>query len=205
MILGVIPARGGSSLKGKNIRLLCGKPLIHWIIDAALHSNIDHLVVSTDDDEIADFADSYAGVLTRWRPKEISGPDSPSEAAVNDVIDTFGLEPDKTILLQATTPTTSPRDINSLINLLDKYDSAFLAWETSSLLWENGMPVNPSLGRMRQQRMQLEEAGIYAWNGRVDSRFTGNVGIHVTEKGIDINDEIDFVLAEALLNSVRRT
>ena len=177
MILGVIPARGGSSLKGKNIRPLCGKPLIHWIIDAALHSNIDHIVVSTDETDIWAAAWEAAAEIggTRFsivrRPEELCGPDSPSEAAVNHVIDCYG-EPDKTLLLQATTPTTSPRDINSLINLLDKYDSAFLAWETSALLWENGMPVNhdPVCRKMRQQRMQLEEAGIYAWNGRVDNR-----------------------------------
>ena len=54
-VLAVIPARGGSKgLPGKNIKVLCGKPLIVWTIDVALKSNyIDELFVSTDSQQIA--------------------------------------------------------------------------------------------------------------------------------------------------------
>ena len=58
MLLALIPARGGSKgLPRKNIRLLHGKPMIQWSIEAAIQSNsVDRIVVSTDDPEIADVA-----------------------------------------------------------------------------------------------------------------------------------------------------
>ena len=52
-IIGVIPARSGSqSVHNKNIRLFHGKPLIAWTIECALASNLDRVIVSTNDDEI---------------------------------------------------------------------------------------------------------------------------------------------------------
>ena len=57
MKLCVIPARGGSKrIPRKNIKPFCGKPMIAWSIEAAIKSNcFDKIIVSTDDDEIADF------------------------------------------------------------------------------------------------------------------------------------------------------
>ena len=58
MILGITPARGGSKrVPRKNVRTICGKPLIAWTIGAAQKSKrIDKYIVSTDDSEIALFA-----------------------------------------------------------------------------------------------------------------------------------------------------
>ena len=203
MILGVIPARGGSSLKGKNIRPLLGKPLLLWIIEAAQKSKIERLVVSSDSEEIRNVTEQ-AGVETVVRPAEISGPEGYSMAAINHVIDQVGI-PQKTLLLQCTSPCTTAQDIDALIDLLDDYDSAFLAWESDALLWHPDPLIasnhDPHRKRaMRQDRMMLEEAGIYAWRGRVDNRFHGRIGVHVTKKGVDINDAIDFDLAEAVLH-----
>ena len=59
--LAVIPARGGSKgLPGKNIKELCGKPLIAWSIETALKSNyLDEVMVSTDYQNISDIAKKY--------------------------------------------------------------------------------------------------------------------------------------------------
>lgn len=200
MILGVIPARGGSSLKNKNLLPLLGKPLLHWIIEAAKLSRIERLIVSSDSQEIFNAAGNVETIL---RPKELSGPESSSESAVNHVIDQIGV-PEKTLLLQCTSPCTTAEDMNALIDLLDDHDSAFLAWESDALLWHKapliGVNHDPRRKRaMRQDRMMLEESGIYAWRGRVDNRFHGRIGVHVVPKGIDINDEDDFRLAETLL------
>lgn len=202
MILGVIPARGGSSLKDKNLKLLLGKPLICWMIEAAKRSRVERLVVSSDSEKILEIAEK-AGAETVQRPQGISDARASSESAVNHVIDKVGI-PEKTLLLQCTSPCTTPEDINSLIDLLDDYDSAFLAWESDALLWHKkpliGVNHDPRRKRaMRQDRMMLEESGIYAWRGRVDNRFHGRIGVHVAPKGIDINDEQDFRLAETLL------
>jgi len=73
MILGVIPARGGSKgIPRKNIRMIAGKPLIAWTIEAALKAKLlDRLVVSTEDREIARIAgDRGAEVI--GRPAELA-------------------------------------------------------------------------------------------------------------------------------------
>ena len=59
--LGIIPARGGSKrLVGKNVRLLGGKPLVAWSIEAArAATRLDRLVVSSDDEQVLEIARSY--------------------------------------------------------------------------------------------------------------------------------------------------
>ncbi len=75
MKIAVIPARGGSKrIPRKNIRNFCGKPIIAYSIEAALESQLfDHVIVSTDDDEIASVASGYGAEIPFVRPSEISG------------------------------------------------------------------------------------------------------------------------------------
>ena len=74
MKIAVIPARGGSKrIPRKNIKSFCGKPMIAWSIEAALSSDLfDHVIVSTDDDEIAEVAKQYGASIPFMRPKELS-------------------------------------------------------------------------------------------------------------------------------------
>lgn len=201
MIFACIPARGGSvGVPRKNMKLLWGRPLIYWAIRAAVGSRADVICVSTDDPVIADFA-KWCGVKAVIRPKAISGGEAASELAVNHAIDKLGVIPTKTLMIQCTTPTVTSEDINGLIDKLDDYDSTFLAWETSALLWEGSCSINHDYRSrpMRQDRMQLEEAGCYAWRGISPYRFFGRIGYYVTDVGIDIDDERDFKIAEALV------
>jgi len=71
----IIPARAGSKrVPGKNMRPLGGKPLVQWIIEAALRSNIfEYVVVSSDDKNVLRLAEGYAGVRAAQRPSELSG------------------------------------------------------------------------------------------------------------------------------------
>lgn len=73
-VLAIIPARGGSKgVPRKNIRLLCGKPLIAYTIESALKSiYIDRLIVSTDDDEIADISRKYGALVPFKRPADLA-------------------------------------------------------------------------------------------------------------------------------------
>ncbi len=70
----IIPARGGSKrIPRKNIKDFCGKPIIAYPIDAALKSGLfDGVVVSTDDEEIAQVAMQYGAKVPFMRPKELS-------------------------------------------------------------------------------------------------------------------------------------
>src|SRR2546423_1892475 len=72
--LAVIPARGGSKrIPRKNIRNFRGKPMIAWSIDAARQSGLfDHLIVSTDDDEIAAVAAAWGAEVPFKRPAHLS-------------------------------------------------------------------------------------------------------------------------------------
>lgn len=74
MKVAVIPARGGSKrIPRKNIKDFCGKPMIAWSIEAALRSEcFDDIVVSTDDEEIAEVARRYGASVPFMRPKELA-------------------------------------------------------------------------------------------------------------------------------------
>lgn len=72
--IAVIPARGGSQrIPRKNVRVFCGKPMIAWSIEAATASGLfDHVLVSTDDAEIADVARTAGAELPFARPAALS-------------------------------------------------------------------------------------------------------------------------------------
>jgi len=74
MKIAVIPARGGSKrIPRKNIKEFCGKPMIAWSIEAAMASDVfDRILVSTDDDEIADIATQFGAEVPFVRPKKLS-------------------------------------------------------------------------------------------------------------------------------------
>ncbi len=74
MKLCVIPARGGSKrIPKKNIKNFCGKPIIAWSIQTAKESKcFDKIIVSTDDDQIANLAQKYGAEVPFMRPKELA-------------------------------------------------------------------------------------------------------------------------------------
>ncbi|GHA27656.1 acylneuraminate cytidylyltransferase family protein [Oceanisphaera arctica] len=84
MNIAIIPARGGSKrLPGKNIKLLAGKPMITWTIEAALESGVfDHVFVSTESESIADVSRQAGATVPGLRPDELSK----DTATSNDVI-----------------------------------------------------------------------------------------------------------------------
>lgn len=128
-ILAIIPARGGSKgLPGKNIKPLCGKPLIAWSIEQAKSSKyIDEIFVSTDSQEIADVAIDYGIQVPFLRPKELASDTSPSSEFVLHTINYYrkiGLEFDYIILLEPTSPLRKKDDIDNAIQLLDNNEGS---------------------------------------------------------------------------------
>lgn len=116
-VLGVVTARGGSKgLPGKNIRPLCGKPLIGWTIDVArASSTIDAVIVSTDAAEIAAVAEQFGAEVPFIRPPELSGDTASSIDVVVHAIDTLALGGrhfDIVVLLEPTSPLREPSDID---------------------------------------------------------------------------------------------
>ena len=121
--LGVIPARGGSKgVTRKNVRLLDGRPLISYTIDAARRSDLlTELVVSTEDPEIAAIADEH-GVSVVDRPFELAGDLTPMAPVVQHALTAVesrtGLSFDCVFTLQVTTPFRTPNDIDGAIEAL---------------------------------------------------------------------------------------
>lgn len=72
MNVAIIPARGGSKrIPRKNIKAFCGKPMIAWSIEAAQKSGVfDRIIVSTDDEEIAEVARQYGAEVPFMRPEK---------------------------------------------------------------------------------------------------------------------------------------
>ena len=132
-ILAIVPARSGSKgLVGKNIKNLCGKPLIGWSIESGLKSKyIDEVMLSTDSKEIAEIAKRYGADVPYLRPKDLATDSSTTFDVVKHVIDFYqdvkNKKFDYIVLLEPTSPLREDDDIDSMIEkLLDsnkKYDS----------------------------------------------------------------------------------
>lgn len=122
--LAVITARGGSKgLPGKNIKDLCGKPLIAWSIEAGLKSKyIDEVVVSTDSHVIADISKKYKANVPFLRPKNLSTDTASSFDAVRHAINFYKSELKKEfdyiVLLEPTSPLRTAQDIDASIESL---------------------------------------------------------------------------------------
>ena len=122
-VLAIIPARGGSKgIKNKNIKNLCGHPLIAWTIQRANKSKfIDKVVVSTDSKKIASVAKKYGALVPFIRPKKYAT-DSADEIfawrhAIENTSEMSGTN-SMFISLPATSPLRKTIDIN---NAIDKY------------------------------------------------------------------------------------
>ncbi|MFA6451041.1 MAG: acylneuraminate cytidylyltransferase family protein [bacterium] len=129
-IVGVIPARGGSKgLPGKNTKLIRGKPMIAYVIEAAhAAKRLDRVIVSTDADYIADVAKEYGAEVIR-RPDAISDDAAPIEESLRHIVRTLkeneNIETDVTVLMQANVPIRPDGMIDDVIEKLlgSEYDS----------------------------------------------------------------------------------
>lgn len=118
MNLCVIPARGGSKrIPRKNIREFCGKPMIAWSIEAAKESGLfDRIVVSTDDDEIADVAEQFGAEVPFRRPVELSDDYAGTTAVISHAVKWCvddGTRPDAVCCLYATAPFVQSNDLKN--------------------------------------------------------------------------------------------
>jgi CMP-N,N'-diacetyllegionaminic acid synthase len=122
-IVGLITARGGSrGIPRKNTRLLAGKPLIAWTIEAALASQrLSRVIVSTEDEEIAQIAREWGAEVPFMRPAELAQDHTPSIEPVLHAVqwldDHESYQPDYAMLLQPTSPLRTAQDIEEAIAL----------------------------------------------------------------------------------------
>lgn len=224
-ILAVIPARGGSKgLPGKNTVLLAGKPLLAHSIEHALAvRGVDRVVVSTDDDRIAEAARG-AGADVVERPQELASDAAPSEGALlhalDRVVEEDGHEPDLVLFLQATSPIRRPGCIDRAVQAVvgEGADSLFSASPQHGFVWRvRGRAVESVTydfhSRMRRQDLDgetvVENGSFYLFKPRVLRKSGNRLGGTVTcvrmgfLEALQIDDHFDLELAEWLLTAIR--
>lgn len=228
----LVPARSGSTgCPDKNIRNLCGHPLIEYPIRAAQRTGVIQRVVFTSDSEIyCEIAKKAGAYVPFIRPPELATPTSTDlEFFTHAVYMLYGLDkclPEFFILLRATTPVRDPAVIKRLLDILKSSHGATsirTAHEAKkspykmfsmdadgyyhSLIWD------VSIDDINVPRQVLPKA--YVPNGYVDIFRTENIirthtlyGQKVlgyeTEETVDIDTQEDFAKAEKLLSSDRR-
>lgn len=224
--IAVIPARSGSKgLRDKNIKPLNGKPLMAYSIEAALESGLfDCVHVSTDSPDYAKTAQKYGADVPFLRSRELSSDTATTWDAMRFVLQEYeklGKEFDTLAVLQPTSPLRTCQDIRSAYRILEEKqaDSVVGVCEVEhSPLWSNTLPEDGCLkGFIREDangpRQKL--SSYYRINGAVyivsvplllkKGTLYGERGyacIMSKEHSIDIDDELDFAMAEFLLGHI---
>lgn len=218
-LLALIPARGGSKgIPRKNIRSFCGKPLIHWSINAALAaSSVDQVVVSTDDPEIADVAKSCGADVPFLRPVEYA---TDTASSIDVVLHALEALPyvSHVLLLQPTSPLRIVFDIESIVALHKQFSTSSAVSLTRSgkhPSWMYSLSQNNRLESLLKFdpvhcRQQLPPA--YVVNGALylasrDFLMSKRTFISTTtvgyvmppERSVDIDSPLDWHWAEFLI------
>lgn len=204
MILGVIPARGGSKgIFKKNIKLICGKPLIAWTIEAARQSkHLDRFVVSTEDAEIAGISRSF-GAEVIDRPADLATDTATTLAVLQDLL--VKVDADIVVLLQCTSPVRTHGLIDQCIEKFQKSGADALATGYLCGLFEWG---TYSARRQNLQPFFHDDGNIYvikAKNIINGDLFAGKRETFVVERecNFEIDDEFDFWINEKILENQR--
>ncbi|WP_375191711.1 cytidylyltransferase domain-containing protein [Marinobacter sp.] len=227
MDVALIPARGGSKrLPGKNMKELAGKPLIQWTIDAALDSQLfDHVCVSTDCEEIADVSKRCGAEVPFIRPTELATDTATTADAVRDFVHKFealkGVSLQSICVLQPTSPLRTSDDIRAAHRLFTEegMDAVISVCEMEHPYQLCGRlgPAGSLQGFLepRHNVRSQEQEIYYRLNGaiyfcrreqalKLESLYDRNVASRAFEMSqwhsVDIDTEMDFLIAEALLS-----
>lgn len=224
--MGLIPARGGSKgVPRKNIRLLGQKPLIAWTIEAATKSKfLDRVILSSDDTEIIEVANSYGCESPFIRPAELAADNSTALETALHALQSLAEDYEYLVLLQPTSPLRTSEDIDSCIQMCHSHNAsscAAVCEPRKSPYWmfsrnSEGFLV-PLLRHAQNISCRQELPKAYVVNGAVyvaKTNWLGNTASFVTEetlayempeeRSIDIDTELDFKLAELIIEGGRQ-
>jgi N,N'-diacetyl-8-epilegionaminate cytidylyltransferase len=228
-IVGFIFARGGSQgVPGKNIRFLAGKPLIAYAIETAFQSEfINRVIVSTDDEKIAQVAQAFGAEVPFIRPKELAQNNSPEWMAWQHAIQTLkeqdnGRELDVFVSVPPTAPLRTTEDVDNAIQ-------TFLASDADIVITSKKASCHPSFNMItldelncaklvlpldkqiirRQDAPPVYDMTTVAYVASpkfiMESKavFEGRVKALIIpeERALDIDTELDFQFAEYLMRN----
>lgn len=220
-VISIIPVRGGSKgIPRKNARLLKGKPLMAYAIETCLKcSEIDKVVVSTEDEELREIAYRFGAEVIR-RPcslaDDLVGLNEVVYHAVEEYEKIKGQNFNYVVTVQATSPTLSPASISKSIKkcrdedldtVLSVAEDTYLAWTINN----KGLPQLLHKRRMNRQLLQpryRETGGVVVCKREVlkqRTRFGEKIGLIELDgaEALDIDSRFDWWLAERVLERKR--
>lgn len=223
-ILGIIPARGGSKgVPRKNLKQLAGKPLLAWTFEAARNSAyLDRIILSSEDDEIINAAKVMGLEVPFVRPVHLAHDNTPGIDPVLHALDYFKAENYSfVVLLQPTSPLRKAEDIDGAIRLcletnapacVSVTQAAHPPWWTFRL--DGQKRLLPCMDAEQMPKRRQDAPAAYALNGAVyvarcdylqtAKSFIGpeTIGyVMPEERALDIDRELDFVIAEAVIKA----
>ena len=218
MNIALLPARCGSqTIPFKNIKIICGKPLIYWALLALTESkSIDQIYVATDCDEIKDVVVdfNFEKVQIFDRCDVNASNTASTESVMLEFLDSMNFsEEDLFILVQATTPFTSSDDFDNAINIIksnSEIDSLLSCVESKRFFWtKDGNAINYNYYKrpLRQDfNGLLMENGAFYINTveniyKYKNRLSGNIHPYVMPEytAIEADEEDDWLIIEQLM------
>ncbi|MDH5717003.1 MAG: acylneuraminate cytidylyltransferase family protein [Spirochaetia bacterium] len=225
-ILCTICARGGSKgVLNKNIKKILEKPLISYTINQANESGIfNHIVVSTDSDEIASISKDYGAEIIFKRPSYLATDDSGKLDVIKHALikseEYYKKEFDYIIDLDATSPLRLVSDIKNAYSIFleNNYDNLFSVMKARRSPYFNLVELDennhvflskklekPIVRRQDSPKCFDMNASIYIWKREVlltnSTLFLEKTGIYIMpeDRSLDIDSETDFEIVEYLL------
>lgn len=229
MILATICCRGGSKgVPGKNIRLLCGKPLIAYTIESAKASTlIDDLIISTDDDNIAVIAKQFGASVPFMRPANLASDSASKWPVFIHAVETYekltGKTVDYLVDVDVTVPLKTAKDIDGAIQLAlqnPDTDVVITGYEPERNPYFNMMEIGgdgyaeivkkgvkpivrrqdaPQVYSLTPAAYVVKKSALY--NFEHWSKAKCKIFPIPRERAIDIDTEIDFKIVEFLMRN----
>jgi len=225
--LGIITARGGSKgLPGKNIRVMNGKKLIEWTVEAAKKSSyLDTVMVTTDSVQIGNVAKESGAEVPFMRPSELAGDTVSSFDTIKHTIDFYedklGKSYDYVVLLEPTSPLRESVDIDRAIEQLFENEEAEsivgvckaeAAHPSFLAVKDEGGFLSGYMGRSVEAIRRQELDDVYFFEGTVYASETDvlkkkrsfyhdrTIGYVVPKwKSPEVDDIYDFIMIEAVM------
>lgn len=194
----IIPARGGSKrIPRKNIKDFLGKPILAYSIETALNTGLfDEVMVSTDDEEIAEIAKKYGATVPFLRSAKNADDFAPLPDVINEVLDCYDKKYKYVCCILPTAPLLKSSTLTEGLELLknSEFDTirpvvkfgfpiqrAFMLTSDSALQW-----FTPEHAKSRSQDLEeaYHDAGQFYW-------MKGEIGLRSDKKGAIVVDEVD--------------
>ena len=231
MIIAIIPARGGSKrVPRKNITPFQGKPMIYWPIKAAIESKLfDHIIVSTDDEEISEIAISYGAEVPFIRPEKLSDDYTGIKDVIKhalDWLDNSGIRANYCCCILATAVLLVNEDLKKGLEILKKNNKkkfAFSVSEFSSPV-QRSFKINkdgdleilfPEAIKERSQDLEkiYHDAAQFYWGSidafnSEDSQIISDDSIPIiipNHRSQDIDSEEDMIIAKSKFNLLKNS